>query len=223
MARRRAKLELTLFPFLSVLSGLIAVLILMMIVLVSTRVVADESSGGRAEEGIDEKTHDELSRQIDQLTEVLAQRERERLELERLQEELRELIAAKQREMLIAKAGGRHKGVKLGEPSPFDLVPDTRHDSGKKPIFIEIKADDYTMHRAGKKIDFKLEELQGLLREVNQNEEYLLFIIHPSGVRNFRSTLDYVSQHFKDFAGPLGLRFNIGWEPASHEEVFVPK
>jgi hypothetical protein len=158
MARRRVNVDLTLFPFLSVLAGLIAVLMLFMIVTVSTRVLAGEDQAARARQprreenktaepdGIDAENYDRLQVELNRLTELLVQRQSEHEALRGSVEQLKDLLEAKQAELLVPAAGGRRMGVRLGEPTPVKVIPARGHVVTKKPIFIEVNASGYVVH-----------------------------------------------------------------------------
>lgn len=255
MARRKVKVDLTLFPFLSVLAGLIAVLMLFMIVTVSTRVIAaDDRRGGdqgNAEDGIDPESYDRLAAEINRLVGLLAQRQQEYSELERLQEELRALIDAKKAEMQLAREGaqGRRRGLKLGEPSPVEVVPAKGYEVKKKPILIEVKADGYLVHlkeathfpavveqKVGEEEKYTADpKLVAFLNQVDKNRanEYLLFLLHPSGVSVYDNLRRYLLHNYSEkIQNPLGggvvqvitkTRIDIGDEPFSPEWLLLRK
>ncbi len=272
MARRKAKFDLTLFPFLSVLSGLIAVLMLFMIVTISTRVIEASEEGFAppppilkplgnetgVDDGIDSSSYLELSQKLDKLSVLVARKMQERDELQRKRQELLELIESKKDEMVaLPTAAGRQTGVKLGAPSPVQVVPvDTPGGSSKDPIRVEVKADGYVVHRskqdptffpaitelkaggkeknkvnpklkAGEKEKYKVDPmLKKFLDQVDENrkKEYLVFLIHPSGIQSFWNIRSYVAEKYHDkVKGRDGEeiveRIDTGWEPFAREWI----
>lgn len=170
MPRRQGKVELNLFPFLSILCGLIAILMLFMIVILSTRVIEDTAQAkvslppppppsrenGRQTEGDKDEVSDgipleeyqRIEAEIDRLAGVLAQRRNEQVELARQRDRLRDLIEAKKIEQLaVTKLKKRINWGAPGEPTPVDIVPAKDGPaSGKVPVFIECKAEGYLVH-----------------------------------------------------------------------------
>lgn len=236
MARRRAKLDLTLFPFLSVLSGLIAVNVLLMIVTVTTRVIdaegeaADLDGGGGnadapvAAAGIDAASYDQLDRQIRAAEAELAKHRAVQTELHIRLRDLAALIAAKEIELDRALAPVAPKtGVRIGEPTPVKMIPAPSPDGVvRKAVFIEVSATGYVVHP--KRTEFPVGEkkpgtpgadlpagLKAALAEIagRGDNSYPLLLVHPSGADAFQD----VRRHIRR-AHP-GL--NVGWEPFSRE------
>jgi hypothetical protein len=164
MARRKAKLDLTLFPFLSVLCGIIAVMVLFMIVTISTRVINRESEALTAEsgdsgeaansdsavvdDGIDAATYEQLERQIKSLEAALEQRRAARAEIRLKLRDVAALIAAKEFELQQARAIDRPKtNVRIGEPSPLRIIPAPSPDGIERTaVFIEVSSSGYIVH-----------------------------------------------------------------------------
>lgn len=254
MARRKAKVELTLFPFLSVLSGLIAVLMLFMIVTISTRVV-DEAAASPApppppeapqpgrpggaqktpdEASIDAERYEELQREIDRLTAALNERQQMRREMIRQLLEITDLIEAKKIELTTApRADGKKIGVKLGEPTPVNVIPSGSVKVNKKPVFIEVSATGYIVHpqklnlppvtKANKNdpnSDFIAPaEVTQFLTEFSKKDrltKYLVFLIHPNGAEVFNNIRIHILLKYKD-------AFDVGWEPFSREWILLAK
>ena len=122
MTRRRpAELELSTFPFLSVLCAVIGVLMLIMIVIMATRVIGSEAWPPTAESitpqadapGIDEATYEDLNQQIEALTAQLRERSRKADELRRLHAELVELLEMTHYESRFG-GGPEHRRVGAG-------------------------------------------------------------------------------------------------------------
>jgi hypothetical protein len=234
MPRRRVKLELTLFPFLSVLSGLIAVMVLFMIVTISTRVISVESgrvegtmpgapaaaSGEVIDEGIDPETYAELERDIAKLEAILAKRLRERDNLRLELREIRDLLDAKGFELEKSAAAAKPRpGLALGEPVPVRMIPARGADGiERKPVFIEVSSTHYVVHPDNKTFAIapgpKVEVPAGLksvIVEVARKAEthYLLLLIRTDGAEAFQSLLIHVRLNHPNL--------NLGWEPFSRE------
>ena len=231
MPRRRAKLELTLFPFLSVLSGLIAVMVLFMIVTISTRVISVESvQVGEAKpgetgepaipDGIDPETHAELERDIGKLEAILARRLKERDELRLELREIRALLEAKEMELEKSAAAAKAPpGLALGEPAPVRMIPARGADGvERKPVYIEVNSTGYLVHpekkvfpiAPGPKVEVPA-GLKSVMAEIAQKADthYPLLLIHTDGAEAFQSLLIHVRLNHP------GL--NLGWEPFSRE------
>lgn len=162
MPRRQSKLEMTLFPFMSILCGLLAVLLLFMMIILSTRAIADTSPKPKPkpmpqpeadasnregqEDAIDRDTYRRLSQEMDRMNGMLLARRAERAELERRIAELKDLIEWKKTELLVAIRPGAQKGFALGEPTPVDIVPASEHDIDKRPVLLEVTSDAYIVH-----------------------------------------------------------------------------
>lgn len=238
MPRRRAKLDLTLFPFLSVLSGLIAVNVLMMIVTVSTRVISTEAEAASPEAadgnanpdapiapaGIDAASYEQLERQIRAAEAELANRRAAHTDLHIRVRELATLIADKERELDRALAPVAPKtGVRIGEPTPVEVVPGPSPDGVvRKPVFIEVSSTGYVLHP--EKREFPAEPkrpgadgaevpagLKQALADIaaRRDNSYPLLLIHPSGSDAFWDLLVHIRLTHPGM--------NVGWEPFSRE------
>lgn len=211
MPRRRAKVELTLFPFLNVLSGLIAVLILFMIIILSTRAMGtaaaasvgtSAAAAGAVEDGISAEEHDRLMGELDALYPELARRQAELADAVRVEKELRRVLARKQDEFVERKDAGGRKDARLGEPDPINMVPARGHEVKQTPLYIEVKADGFLVHLRPDAVTFpplvsdgtgdamKLRadpKFKAVLDRVdaNRTKQYLILLIHPSGVKAF--------------------------------------
>jgi hypothetical protein len=155
MARRRTKLELSLFPFLNILFGLIAVLILHIFFIIQMSGVEGSAIGrarlGGGQDG-DEELEQRLSERLRNLKEQIHKVDRQRnqaeadLEQRRLLVELRRL----QEKDLIPGAGKGTAGVPIGAPAPakWRMVPITSGgmDNLKEPILVEVTAESYIVH-----------------------------------------------------------------------------
>ncbi len=244
MARRRVKVELTLFPFLSVLAGLIAVLMLFMIVTVSTRVIAAEEKAAKsssrkteinktgAEDGIDLENYELFRQEVDRLAGLLAERQREHEALRVNVEQLEDLIESKKDEFIRPARGARRVGVKLGEPTPVSVVPARGHAGTKKPIFVEVSATGYVVYpdkTAYRTVEKK--RVQGKERLVadpdpqlakflagvgkQSKSTYLVFLIHPNGAAAWRNLMEFLFEHHP--------QVDTGWEPFSPDWLLIAK
>lgn len=166
MARAKAKLELTLFPFLSVLAGMIAVMMLFMMITLGTRVIGDEEQAQRPvapvekvkleyldeadasdAAGIDAERYEKLQREIAQLSGLLAERIKQQTELALAVEQLESLIEVKKNEIEIVGVPKPKPGKSLGEPTQVDVVP-IRGDFvlTKKAHYIEVTSAGYLLY-----------------------------------------------------------------------------
>jgi hypothetical protein len=236
MPRRKAKLDLTLFPFLSVLSGLIAVMVLFMIVTLTTRVIrsdADQSlagggpsagkAPGRPGDGIDADSYKLLDAQIRvreaELKKRLDAREEIRLQLR----ELAAALDAKKLERERAKAADPQTGVRLGEPTPVKMIPSRGPGPQKKPVFIEVSSSGYVLHP--EKTSYPLGEgkrgggldvpalhpdlARALAAIARDGDRYPLLLIHPNGAEAFQALqVHLILTHPK---------LDVGWEPFARE------
>ena len=167
MTRRRTKVEVTLFPFLSVLCTVIGVLVLFIVLILSTRVVEQDelyrrteehrrevSVGSRdaVEQGIDAATYRELESELNRLKGVLAQRVEERDRLNRKLSGLEDLVEFKKTQQLLST--GAPRGRPFAEPEQVVVLAEEGAASGPsdglsvglKPVLIEVTSSGYTVH-----------------------------------------------------------------------------
>jgi hypothetical protein len=166
MPRPRAKIELTLFPFLSVLAGLIAVMMLFMMITLGTRVIGEESEGEQAraaepkpetnlsddeksddtDAGIDETRWQALNDEINKLTADLIQRRNQHVELARSVEQLEALVELNKNQMDL-KPPQVTAGKVLGAPRQVEVVP-AKGDFKfyKKAHYVEVTAAGYLLY-----------------------------------------------------------------------------
>jgi hypothetical protein len=156
MARHHEKVELSLFPFLNILFSLIGVLILyIFVILVLGR------AGGRAKvvqgkhEGLAEvrEIEGELEAAKNKAANLTASFDDKTRELQRVQrekEQLAELLELRSRQETMLAAGNETVGVPIGAPVPTEwrLIPADKEagDNRKRPILVEITADQYIVH-----------------------------------------------------------------------------
>lgn len=230
MPRRKAKLDLTLFPFLSVLCGLIAVMVLFMIVTISTRVISNTATpepGGtpappgpaRPEEGIDGDDYRRIEDRVKALEGVLAEKARARDELRRELDRLAALVEAKKR----ASAAAQPAGVRLGEPTPVKMIPKRDPNRpNKTAVFVEVSSDGYVVHPgkrafpparlpdvAGPPVEVSPELRQVFEEMTRDGDRYPLLLVHSNGVDAYDALLGHLRTRHP------GL--DVGWEPFARE------
>lgn len=264
MARAKAKLELTLFPFLSVLAGMIAVMMLFMMITLGTRVIGDEEQGQRPSAavqkvkleyldeadasdaaGIDAERYEKLHQEIAQLSGVLAERIAQHRELALAVEQLEGLIEVKKNEIAIAPSTQTRPGKVLGEATLVDVVPIVGANViRKKAHYVEVDARGYYLYpgrvfhpkaekkpgapeqpiRIGKPwvtIDPGLEKFLSSIN-VNRKKEFIVFLVHPSGVTPFKNLLHgYIDEVFP-FKNNRDDEYDVGWEPFPKGWKYVP-
>lgn len=237
MPRRKSKVEFTLFPFLSVLSGLIAVNVLLLIVVIGTRVIdpgaetplPEAGEGGEAADskaipdGIDAATFEQVERQVRALEAELEKRKAHRSELRLQLKEIASLIAAKELELERSQvAASPRLGTRIGEPTPKKIIPrDDGRGNLKNPVFIEVNSTGYILHPEKKsfpvepaKPGAKIEVPAGLKSELaamakQSKDRYPLLLIHPNGAETWRALVEHIGNTHKDL--------DLGWEPFSRE------
>jgi hypothetical protein len=246
MSVRKSSVDIDMFAFLSVLCSMIGVLMLFMLMIISTRVLAADEQPQPApalappplpdeppklEAGISEQEFQSYSRQVQQLAATLAERQRELHSLKRLVIELEDLIASKEDEALAKiTGGGMLSGMQLEKPDEVDMV--RVHDSAvtKRPIFVEVKAEGYVVHPAGRlypveQLDEQGSALQQFLAAAHKAaaKEYLLFLIHPNGVHAYDKIFQYLLKTYphRDKEKAEFSSIDIGAEPFSRSWLLV--
>jgi hypothetical protein len=153
MARRRSKLDLSLFPFLNILFALIAVLILhIFFILQINRVEGGAMLRARIQEarGGDEQAERRLSDSLERMREQVGDLERHVQQAAAELEQRKLLLELRQRQDLIPAAGTGSAGVPIGAPVPKEwrIIPTVGgNDNLKRPILVEVQADHYVVHR----------------------------------------------------------------------------
>jgi hypothetical protein len=158
VARRRTHPDISLFPFLSVLCSVIGVLLLFIVLVLSTRVIAEEEryeetleyrrprAPGMAdalEGGIDQRSFAELEAEIHRLTDLLQVRLEKRDALTRKMQALEDLIEYKKTEFLIPAKITRP--VEFDKPVPVAIVPDQGYKNNLRPIFVVVSDEGYVV------------------------------------------------------------------------------
>ena len=154
MARRRSKLELSLFPFLNILFGLIAVLILHIFFIMQMGNVEGSAIGRAAQLGRWGEGGEQLEQQlVDRLRSLEKRRNTAQIQRRQAEAELEQrrlLVELRKSQDLIAAAGKGTTGVPIGAPvrKEWRMIPITSGggDNLKKPILVEVCADGYVVH-----------------------------------------------------------------------------
>ena len=243
MARRRTHVEVSMFPFLSVLCTVIGVLVLFIVLILSTRVVVEDEryqvteehkrkvKPGREnvlDEGIDPEFFTAMEAELAKLDRVLVDRQQQRDRLQQQLSGLENLLEIKKTDLLIPITRAP-RPKPLNEPEPVDMVPMEGFQVPKKPIFVEVSSSGYTIHptkeqfsiiersnKDGGGLEFDAsKELKVFLRGVDgrKKREYLLFLIHPNGFNAFSNMRSYLRQNHDEVS--------LGWEPFSREWIMV--
>jgi hypothetical protein len=247
MARRNSRIDLSLFPFLNILFGLIAVLVLHIFFILQMN-GAQGTDMLYAIEGGNQDLRQGLSGRLQQLTQELDDLERQRLQLADEVERRRLLVNLRRRQDLMPAAGKRGAGVPIGAavPKKWRLVPAAGGgDNLKKPILVEVGATHYVVHDFSgnghqtrrlpaipplppgeRPAQLRAEpELQAFLDQVDRNrrDQYLLFLIRPDGIASFMSIRLYCNEHYPTLAKGVPAnaapeeRFDLGYEPFSDQ------
>lgn len=158
MPRRRTNPEISLFPFLSVLCSVIGVLLLFIVLVLSTRVIAEEERyeetrdyqrprgpgmADAVEGGIDQHSFAELEAEAKRLTDLLQQRQEKRDALTRKMQALEDLIEFRKTEFLIPAIITRPP--EFDKPVPVAIVPDQGYKVDLRPIFVIVSDEGYVV------------------------------------------------------------------------------
>ncbi len=242
MARRkRSQVEVSMFPFLSVLCTVIGVLVLFIVLILSTRVVVEDEKfrateehkrklrPGREdviEEGIDPQDHALLEAELARLERMLDDRELERNRLKRKLANLESALEFKRTELFIPLTK-KPRPKPLTQPEPVNMVPAEGRQIRLQPILVEVSSRGYTIHpskqsfpaietqdKDGGGFEFTIDpKLKQFLRGVDQQrkKEYLVFLIHPNGISSFDAMRYYLDAHHD--------KIRRGWEPFSRNWI----
>ena len=246
MARRKAKLDLTLFPFLSVLSGLIALNVVLMFVTISTRVISPEAEaplpetteGGDAADdalvvpnGIDAASYEQLERLIKEQEAKLEKSRAERTELRLKLREIASLIKEKEIELDRSQVHTAPKtGTRIGEPTRLKMIPAPSPDGiARKAVFIEVNSTGYTVHP--EKVEFTIDATKkGPLGEVMMPEGLKKVLAEIAASRDNRYPLLLIHPNGADAFEGIQIylektheSLKVAWEPFSREFLLDPK
>jgi hypothetical protein len=242
MARRRSsKLNVDMFPFLSVLCSVIGVLMLFLMIVISTRVIeaeeqnvpvdasaADEEG---VEDGIKSEDYQRLEKEIAAKETELDRRIRDRDELVRKLRELHDLVRGKKQKMAQA-VEPKQPPRTLGAKKKVEPIPDARFPvpGGRTPLFVEVSSRGYlvqpdnkqfapvTKTGTGRSTRYNAAaDLAAFLRERSRDSQqrYLLLLIHPSGTQAYRDLRAYLDR--------TNNSLKVGVEPFSSDWEFIRK
>ncbi len=241
MARRKAKLDLTLFPFLSVLSGLIAVNVLFMIVTISTRVISPEAEAPAPKEtgetgdpvddsnvvpdGIDAASYEQLERQIAAAEKTLAARRAARTDIRLKLRDIEAAIKSKEIELAQAPDAAKPKtGERFGEPTPLRIIPAASPDGiVRKAVFVEVGITGYIVHPEKKEYLLDLsKKLPGNIYEIPPAMDQAIREMSTSKDNKYPIFLIHPNGADAFFSIRIHMRKNYpsmrsGWEPFSRE------
>jgi len=235
MLARREKVDVSLFPFLSVLCTVIAVMVVLGIMILNTRVVARAEQGykkvpggvakkrpgssGALSIGLDSQRCRELEEEVTRLNQLLDQRKSRLAIVTQKFKALQDLLESKKTLMEVERISGG--GREAGAPDPIAMVPVDGQEVRLTPIFVEVKADGYAVHPSKQHFPaIKLPEgmvglpqldaspdLREFLRKVDarRQQEYLVFLIHPNGAAAFDGVRVYLRLNYS--------KLRMGWEP----------
>ena len=226
MSRRQpAGLEVSTFPFLSILFALIGVLTLFLAGIVITRAMPDDKpplpvapslpvdhghGGDKVREICVAKTeYRAYKEQIDALTKQLVRHTAQYERLAKLKVEAEAFIQAKEDEVaMAASSGGR---VVIGKPITgkrgVQMVPDHEGTTKflKEPIAVEITAEGFVVHPEKKPyavadLDQARSPMATFLAQVDRQRDskYLLLLIRPNGVTTYETLRKYLLKNLNE-------------------------
>lgn len=238
MRRRNAEVAVDMFPFISVLCAVIGVLVLILLSLAVTRVAGASLPSGRTElivppepdelNGISEEEYARLSDMVTALGIKLVDRTQQLNELKQLVFTLDDMLAALEDEQLRPDTGdGLLPGIALDQPEDVEFVPVATTDS-KRPIFVEARTDTLVVHPAGTVYSLAgLSEKKSLLGKflegINHRREYLLILVHPSGVYCYDSLREFLVDRFPEERDKKSSRIKVGYEPYDESWLLVSR
>jgi len=238
MSRRRgSSIGFDMFPFLSVLCSVIGVLMLFILLIVSSRVMAETAPPqippapppppprelAPRPSGIAEDEYERLATEIRRMAAHLTARQKEAQVLKNDIGKLEDLIAAKEDEQLVPEYGkDRLLGVQVEKPVDvyFDEVENVRVT--KTPIFVEVSADKLIVHP--EKREYGIDQLKGPRSDLQaylaavdrqRKNEYLLLLIHSNGVETYEKFTEFLREKYPHPAAPALSRIDTGAEPFS--------
>lgn len=242
MPVRKSKIDVSMFPFLSVLCSVIGILVLFIVLVLSTRVVVESEkyqrtkeydrrpvpgTPGALQEGVDPAAYERLEADLQSLGELVVRRKADRDRLRDRLAALEDLLEFKKTEVFITPTVVRPP--EFDKPKRVAMVPDQGEMVGQQPIFIEISNKGYLVHPekrlyppltrdedAPKATVFAVDAaLEDFLEQVDsrRQREYLVLLLHPNGIAPYYSLRSYLATEFS--------KIKIGYEPFSREWVFA--
>jgi hypothetical protein len=232
MPARREKVDVSLFPFLSVLCTVIAVMVMMGIMILNTRVVAQQAykrvqdgvaayrpgTQNAQSDGVDSRRLRQMEEEVARLNDLLKKRKEQLADVTRKFKALQDLIVSK--EILLELEPVQGRGQELAAPEPVVMVPREGPKHHLNPILVEIEENRYVVHpskqpfpamKLGDKDDPERIAPNPALREFlkdidkRRNRDYLVFLVHPGGADAFYGMRVYLLLRHPDLP--------IGWEP----------
>lgn len=250
MSRRVSRIDVNMFPFLSVLCSIIGVLMLFILIIFGSRIIGAEpasaptftgAEGGDVDDGLSEEERQKLQMEIARLADQWERRQKDLAELLQSRVRLRELLALRREEVRLAEGDGLIYGVDLAPEKDVEMAPikDTR--VVKKPRFIEVDHAGYVFSSDGAR--FGIGELpasdddlptdhrpdspiQKRLEQAdaNRDSEYLVFLVRPDGATAFRRMWIYLLRKYRHSQAPgLLSRIDVGWEPFSEQWLLISR
>ncbi len=222
MSRRQpAGLEVSTFPFLSILFAVIGVLTLFLAGIVITRAIPGDEpppprpsvvpggGGGEVHEPCLPKDECVACKaQVDALAKQLLQHTAEYNRLAKLKTEVEAYIQAKEDEVAGIVGGDR---VVQGEPLTYihgvHMIPDQGGDSTfrKKAVLVEVKAEGFVVHPekrlyAVADLDRTGSPMATFLAQIDRKRasQYLLLLVHPNGVATYEKLRKYLLKNFNE-------------------------
>lgn len=247
MPRSRGRINVDLFPFLSVLCSVIGVMMLMMMFVMSTRVIeatppqpATQPPGRPGvEDGVDARTYAELEQEVARLEADLGERLQRRDELARSYQELLAALDEKRTQLDVPDLAGPRKPIELDAGIPVEVKEDPDHVVDKQPIFVEVRAEGYLVHPAREAFPpvkpgegdalgtyVASPDLLRFLRSVSREskDQYLVLLIHPNGTKAFDYLRSYIQSrgYLDNPDAARGGEIELGWEPFSRDwEIII--
>ena len=236
--RRHANsgLEVSTFPFLSILFALIGILTLVMVGLMATRDMGAAVPGPDPEElCADLRSYESYETQIDVLTRQLLAYQAEYRELVKLKDEAEVVVQAKEDELAAAPTAGVAIEGPIGVGIKVCMVPDPgdTYQSPKIPIAVEVMLGSFIVHsqasgreteRKYPAIDLDRDEspMSKFLADLDRqhDRQYLLLLLHEDGPPTFRKLRGYLIKHFpaaKKSGAEPSSRIEMGYEPFSRQ------
>jgi len=250
MSRSSSIVELNLFPFLSVLVAVIGILMLNLVSVISTRVIGlqEAEDGNSPPEGqaaapaadveIDEAQYREIDERVRRLGVQLARNRKTCRELERAVRELDSLLQTREIETTAGLGWTAPEdafpGLPLAAPVEVQVVPDPTRADRRTPIPVEVTADGYVVRSDGSSEQLPSltrddQPMRQFLQRLDRNRErtYLLLLVHPDGVANYRLLRGLLTGEFGQDVDVEGgkeraSRIKVGVEPFDRDWLLLP-
>jgi hypothetical protein len=241
MRRSRSQLDISMFPFLSVLCTVIGVLMLLLLLVISTRTIKAAKHDSQIRPG-DGKTPglplaDQEALRADlralgvrvdasqaELSKLLAQRDR-----------LKEFLALQRDRLRLQKGSGILTDAGL---NPEEKVDFAARNSGKPPRFIEASLDGFIVHpektfyprnelpAPQDTFDFTAKPsspMQELLAKYYDQRDRisLIILVRENGVKSHDRLHGYLCRKYPHPESSMLSQIDLGWEPFSDRWVLT--